>query len=149
MAWLVVNGANNNEQSLTENKLKSITPGVVKSIHSKSDDKGSHNRRVKMNERNPERKIAIAILIPFTLLTLYTIFDVGYLGIFEYHIHSSAGWKVITDLVIACLLILMWLVPNAKQCGRNPWPYVAITLTFGSFGSFGPLLYLLLGKKQA
>jgi hypothetical protein len=146
MAWLVLNNANNNEQSLTENKLKSITPRVVESIHSKSDDKGSHNRRVKMNERNPERKIAIAILIPFTLLTLNTIFDVGYLGIFEYHIHSSAGWKVITDLVIACLLILMWLVPNAKQCGRNPWPYVAITLTFGSFG---PLLYLLLGKKQA
>jgi hypothetical protein len=99
-----------------------------------------------MNERNPERKIAIAILIPFTLLTLYTIFDVGYLGIFEYHIHSSAGWQVITDLVIACLLILMWLVPNAKESGRNPWPYVAVTLTLGSIG---PLLYLLLGKKQA
>jgi hypothetical protein len=129
MAWLVLNNANNNEQSLTENKLKSITPRVVESIHSKSDDKGSHNRRVKMNERNPERKIAIAILIPFTLLTLYTIFDVGYLGIFEYHVHSSAGWQVITDLVIACLLILMWLVPNAKRqtmraqplalCGHN------------------------------
>jgi hypothetical protein len=95
-----------------------------------------------MNERN----VAIAILIPFTLLTLYTIFDVGYLGIFEYHIHSSAGWQVITDLVIACLLILMWLVPNAKESGRNPWPYVAVTLTLGSIG---PLLYLLLGKKQA
>ena len=86
------------------------------------------------------RKIlAIAILIPFTLLSGYAVLEVGYIGIFDYHRHSPAGWQVFTDLVIACVLILTWLIPEAKRNGINPWPWVAITLVLGSFG---PLLYL-------
>lgn len=92
------------------------------------------------------RAIAIAILIPFTVLTLYAISQVGYIGILDYHRHSPAGWQVISDLVIACLLILLWLVPDAKKNGRNPWPYVVITV---AAGSFGPLLYLLLAKGES
>ena len=91
------------------------------------------------------RVIAITLLIPFALLTLYTISQVGYIGIFDYHRHSPAGWQVMADLVIACLLILLWLVPDAKKNGRNPWPYVVITL---AAGSFGPLLYVLLKKGK-
>ena len=43
------------------------------------------------------RTLAIAILIPFTLLTLYAVSQVGYIGIFEYPLHSPAGWQVIAD----------------------------------------------------
>jgi hypothetical protein len=93
-----------------------------------------------------KRTLAIAVLIPFAVLTAYTIAQVGYIGIFDYQRHSPAGWQVITDLVIACGLIILWLVPDAKQKGRNPWPYVIITLTLGSFG---PLLYLLMDKGES
>ena len=88
---------------------------------------------------NP-RAIAIILLIPFSILSAYAIYQVGYLGIFDYQRHSPAGWQVIIDLVIACLLLLLWLVSDAKAKGVNPWPYVTITVFLGSFG---PLIYLL------
>lgn len=86
------------------------------------------------------KTLAIVLLIPFSILSAYTIFEVGYLGIFDYHRHSPAGWQVIADLVIACVLILTWLIPDAKKRGKSPWPWVAITVFLGSFG---PLLYLV------
>ena len=61
------------------------------------------------------RIIAIAILIPFSLLTVYAVMEVGYYGIFEYHLHSPAGWQVFTDLVIALVLVLLWLIPEEKK----------------------------------
>lgn len=91
------------------------------------------------------RILAIAILIPFTLLTLYAVSQVGYIGIFEYHLHSPAGWQVIADLVIALVLVLIWLVPEARKAGRNPWPWVVATLLLGSIG---PLLYLVLAGRE-
>ena len=50
------------------------------------------------------------------------------------------------DLVIACLLVLTWLIPEAKRNGNNPWPWVVITLFLGSFG---PLLYLVFCRAEA
>ncbi len=91
------------------------------------------------------KTLAIAILIPFTILSFYAVMQVGYYGIFEYHLHSPAGWQVFTDLVIACVLLLFWIVPDAKSKGRNPWPFVVITLFLGSFG---PLLYWALAPSE-
>lgn len=91
------------------------------------------------------RILAIAILLPFSLLSLYAVYQVGYVGIVDYHRHSPAGWQVFADLVIACVLLLTWLVPEAKREGRNPWPYVLTTVFLGSIG---PLLYLALGRSR-
>ena len=55
-----------------------------------------------------------------------------------------AGWQVFADLVIACLLLLMWIFPDARKRGRNPWGYALITVVLGAFG---PLLYWALGKS--
>ena len=90
-----------------------------------------------------QKILAWIILIPFTLLSVYAVSQVGYWGIFEYHLHSPAGWQVIVDLVIACVLLLSWIIPEAKREGRNPWPFVVITLFLGSFC---PLLYLITKK---
>jgi hypothetical protein len=69
---------------------------------------------------------------------------VGYTGIFSHLLSGAAGWQIFADLAIACLLLLSWIIPDAKRTGRNPWPYVALTLLAGSFG---PLLYLALGGR--
>ena len=92
------------------------------------------------------RITAILILVPFSALTLYALLQVGYVGLFDYQLQSPAGWQVLIDLVIALLLVLMWLVPEAKRDGRNPWPWVLLTL---GTGSIGPLLYLATGSRQA
>ncbi len=85
------------------------------------------------------RLLAIAILIPFTLLTVYAVAEVGYIGLLDYHRHSPAGWQVFTDLVVALILVLTWMIPEARRSGRNPWPWVVATLFLGSIG---PLLYM-------
>ena len=86
-----------------------------------------------------KRTLAIVLLIPFTLLTLYAVSQVGYIGIFDYQRHSPAGWQVFADLVIALILVLSWLIPEARRAGRNPVPWVVVTLLLGSIG---PLMYL-------
>ncbi len=57
---------------------------------------------------------------------------------------SPAGWQVLADLVIALLLVLSYLVPDARKAGRNPWPWLVLTLFLGSIA---PLLYLALGDR--
>ncbi len=89
--------------------------------------------------------LAIILLIPFSLLTLYALSEVGYVGIFDYHRHSPAGWQVFADLVVALILVLSWMVPEAKKAGHNPWPWVVATLFLGSIG---PLLYLVFAKTS-
>jgi hypothetical protein len=94
---------------------------------------------------NITKPVALVILIPFLLLSVYSVYQVGYWGIFDYHRHSPAGWQVFTDLVIALVLVLTWMIPNAKKNGRNPWPWVLLTLTLGSIG---PLAYIVFGRAQ-
>ena len=85
------------------------------------------------------RYALILVIAAFGALSAYAVMDVGYLGIFDYHRHSSAGWQVITDLVIVCTLAIFWMVSDARKTG----PYVVVTL---AAGSFGPLFYLLVGE---
>jgi drug/metabolite transporter (DMT)-like permease len=92
------------------------------------------------------RTLGIALLVPFGLLTLYAVVQVGFIGIFDYHRHSPAGWQVFADLVVALLLVLVWLVDDARRLGRNPWPWVVGTLLTGSIA---PLLYLATSPTSA
>lgn len=86
------------------------------------------------------KAILAVVVVLFGALSAYAVSQVGYFGIFDYHLHSPAGWQVITDLVIVCGLAIVWMVLDGKKIGRNPWPFVVITLFMGAFG---PLSYLL------
>ncbi|HEX4870915.1 MAG TPA: DUF2834 domain-containing protein [Nevskiaceae bacterium] len=90
--------------------------------------------------------LLLLILLPFAALTAVALRDHGYIGIFTSHFTSSAGLQVLTDLIIACTLAIVWMIGDARRSGRNPWPYVLLTLTLGSFG---PLLYLLVGSLRS
>lgn len=92
-----------------------------------------------------QRILAIVLLIPFTLLSLYAVLDVGYMGIFEHALENSAGWQLLADLAISLILVFSWLIPEALRAGRNPWPWLILTLMIGSFA---PLLYLTLYGGQ-
>ena len=89
---------------------------------------------------NVKASVLVPILIPFSLVTAYALWEVGYIGIFT---SSFANWgtaQVLCDLVVTSLLAILWMVNDARTRGTNPWPFVVVTLLAGSFG---PLLYLL------
>lgn len=87
----------------------------------------------------------IVVIAAFGMLTGYALMDVGYWGIISYHFPSSAGWQVGTDLVIVCSLAIFWMIGDARKTGRNPWPFIALTVVLGSFV---PLFYLLFGQRR-
>ena len=91
------------------------------------------------------KPILTVVALAFGAYTLYAIAEVGYFGIWAAGFSSAGALQVLLDLVITCLLISSWMVVDARATGRNPWPYVLITL---AAGSFGPLLYLLLSGRN-
>ncbi len=91
------------------------------------------------------RTLAWVLLIPFLALTAYALYDVGYMGIFGAAVINSGSLQIFVDLAIALVLVLTWLVPEAKAAGRNPWPWVVATLFLGVIS---PLLYLVTGKSR-
>jgi hypothetical protein len=84
------------------------------------------------------------VLLAFGGLTVAAVLQHGYVGIFQYQLQSLAGLQALGDLGIALGLVLVWLWRDARLSGRNAWPWIVLTL---AAGSFGPLLYLLTGKK--
>ncbi len=92
------------------------------------------------------RTLALGLLIPFLLLTAYALVDVGLFGIFAAIFRDSGGLQVGADLVVALILVLTWLIQDARRQDRNPWPWVVLTLIAGSIS---PLLYLATGKSEA
>ena len=91
-----------------------------------------------------QKIILSMVLAAFAVLTALALWFHGYWGIFEPHFQSFAGAQVLVDLVIALGLFLAWMWRDARASRRNPWPWLALTLTTGSFG---PLLYLLTRHK--
>jgi hypothetical protein len=86
------------------------------------------------------RKIALGVvLLDFLALTGYVAWQHG-LGFFALVFGNSASALAVCDLTIALTLILVWLVPDARERGVSPLPYVVLTLLLGSAG---PLLYLI------
>lgn len=88
----------------------------------------------------------LCILAAFAVLTGLALWHHGYWGILEPHFRSFGAAQVLADLVIALGLFLVWMWRDAKQSGRNPWPWLLVTLVAGSFG---PLLYLLARRDQS
>jgi hypothetical protein len=94
---------------------------------------------------NAKTFLLVAVLLAFGALSTLALMEHGYWGILAFHFPSSAGWQVLTDLVIVCTLAMIWMVVDARRHGRVVWPFLLLTITLGSFG---PLLYLLVGELR-
>lgn len=90
------------------------------------------------------RHLLILTLVLFGALSAAALWQHSYWGILEPHLQSFGGAQVLADLVIALSLVGLWMWRDAKATGRNIWPWIALTLTMGSFG---PLIYLLTRKS--
>ena len=87
-------------------------------------------------------RIALAIVLAdFLALTGWVVYRHGLIGWVPDLLSQPVGILVAVDLCIALAFTVTWMVRDARAVGRNPWPYMALTLLTGSAG---PLLYLLL-----
>ena len=69
----------------------------------------------------------------------------GLVGIIAAIAHSYGAIQIFADLVIALTLVMVWMWRDAKNSGRNVWPWIVFTFVAGSFG---PLLYFITGKEK-
>ena len=87
-----------------------------------------------------QRSLLIVTLAGFSVLSGLALWHHGYWGLIAPHLRTFGGAQVLVDLVIALGLVMVWMWGNARATGRNPWPWMVLTLVAGSFG---PLFYLL------
>ena len=92
-----------------------------------------------------QRILLITVLSLFLVLTGLALWQHGYWGIIEPHFQSFGAAQVLVDLVIALSLFMIWMWHDAKRTGRNPVPWVLLTL---ATGSIGPLIYLIRYKSN-
>src|SRR5262245_22438040 len=87
-----------------------------------------------------------AVIALFGALSALALLDVGYLGLITPHFQSWGGGQVLADLVIMCALGVIWMTEDARTRGLSAWPFVIVTLFFGSFGV---LFYLVARELRA
>jgi hypothetical protein len=90
--------------------------------------------------------LVLAVLLAFGAYSLYVMWQVGYVGIWQAGLANLAALQVLLDLVIVCALASIWMLVDGRSRGLTAWPFVLITL---AAGSFGPLLYLLYRNRAA
>jgi fatty acid desaturase len=81
------------------------------------------------------------ILFNFVALNAWVVYQFGYMGFVEAMFANIATTAAFVDLTIALSLIAYWMWQDARKHGGVFLPYFLLTLTFGSVG---PLLYLIL-----
>jgi hypothetical protein len=86
------------------------------------------------------RLLLLVATLAFAALSIVVVAEHGVVGIFLHQFQNLAGWQVLTDLTIALGLFLAWMWHDARSAGRNPWPWLVLTVVAGSFG---PLIYLV------
>jgi cytochrome bd-type quinol oxidase subunit 2 len=77
----------------------------------------------------------------FMALSIEVLWQFGAAGFLSAAFDNLATTLVFVDLAIALSLLLVLMARDAGTSGRRVWPFVLLTL---SFGSAGPLLYLAL-----
>ena len=92
------------------------------------------------------KPLLIVVLALFSVLSGVALWQHGYWGLFAPAFTNTGAAQVLVDLGIALSLFLVWMWRDAARLGRNPWPWLLITL---ALGSFGPLLYLLTRREPA
>ncbi|MDP2820205.1 MAG: DUF2834 domain-containing protein [Polaromonas sp.] len=89
--------------------------------------------------------IVALVLIPFTVLSMASLWQVGYWALFTQQFANFGTQQVLADLLIAVGICMYWMWRDAQNTGRNPWPWLALSMVSGSFG---PLLYFITAKKR-
>lgn len=92
--------------------------------------------------------VPLVVFIPFTIFSVFITVDHGLWALVE-AIQSGWGLQVFLDLVISATISLAYIVPEARQRGINPWPYVIGAGVLGSIALLAYLIHRGVAERQA
>lgn len=87
------------------------------------------------------RIVLWVITLAFGAYSLWAMVQVGYLGIWQGGFSGIGATQVTLDLIVSSILLIGFVVRDARATGRNWWPYALVTLVAGSFGTLAYLLW--------
>jgi hypothetical protein len=90
-----------------------------------------------------------AVFSAFTLYTAIVVMEHGYTGFIELALSGGWGAQVFIDLVIALLLFMSWMLPDARERGIPAAPYAILILGAGSIGALAYLVHRALKQVDA
>ncbi len=94
---------------------------------------------------NFKKLLVLFALVDFTVLTILALWHEGIQGLIQVCSGNLMGAALTADLCISLTLVSTVLYRDARKHGRNPLPFLILTLFVGSIG---PLLYLLLRSEE-
>lgn len=85
---------------------------------------------------------ALAILVPFTVFSLWVTITHGYTGFLALAAREPWALQMLLDLALACSFGVGWMFGDAKKHALpRPWPFLVATLFLGSIGLLGYVIY--------
>jgi ABC-type enterochelin transport system permease subunit len=81
------------------------------------------------------------VLVTFVAFSVLVTAGEPFFGFITLALRDKWGAQVLVDLVIACTLFMVWMVPDARARKIPAWPYVILILALGSIGSLAYLLH--------
>lgn len=82
----------------------------------------------------------LTVLIVFTAWSLWLVAGESPVGFLTLSWREPWAAQMLTDLAVACFLVSIWMVRDARARGIPAAPYLLATLLLGSIG---PLAYLV------
>lgn len=95
------------------------------------------------------RIVLWVITLAFGAYSLWAMAKVGYLGIWQGGFSGIGATQVTLDLIVSSVLLIGFVVRDARATGRTWWPYALITLVAGSFGTLAYLLWPSASRRAA
>jgi len=87
-------------------------------------------------------------LAAFGGYSLWLLFEVGYVAIWQAGIASTAAFQILADLIIACLIIGTWMITDARKRGVVVWPWIIGVFATGTIAILAYLLVRECAKKS-
>ena len=90
-----------------------------------------------------------AILVVFTVYSLWVVLGHGYTGFLTLAMREDWAMQLLLDLVLACSFGVGWMVQDARKHGTTTWPFVAMTVAGGSIGLLAYVVWRGLAPRTA
>ena len=101
--------------------------------------------RLQSPSMNLSKIVPAVLLVGFSALTAEVVIADGYTGWIQIALQNRSAGLLLVDLSISLMLVITWMIRDARERNAVVWPFALLTL---ALGSVGPLAYLVLRSSK-